>query len=143
MLFVMSVISLLLSLFAGISFIDSAISYSRLSTIEITNDNIIVFALLQGVHKAAMIIAGAIFAATFILGIFGLVSSIKKGRLSILCIVLAILPLTYIFFGMIYWLKYKDYDWVMGYMIALLFLVFYIAGAVKAFKGRKKAIEKS
>ena len=141
LLFVMSILSLLLSLIAALTFIDSSVRQSHLRSIEITNDNAVVLALSQGAVHASLLIEAAVFVAALILGISGLISSLKKGWLSILCIILDILPSAYILFGMLYWLKSRDYDWVMAYLTVFLFLAFYMAGAIKAFRGRKSNAE--
>lgn len=140
LLFVMSIISLLLSLYAAISYIDSSIRYTHLSNIERTVDNGFGLDLAQVAVGVGMFFEIVIIVSSFILGIFGLISSIKKGRLSILCIILDSLPLAYIFCGVISFMMEKN-DLYKDYMLVLLFLSLYMIGAVISFKGQKRTKE--
>ena len=136
-LFVISIFSLLISVFTAINYIVSINTRTQLSTIDRTNENSVPLAFAQVGIEVDLFFLAVIFAATLILGTFGLIGSIKKGRLSILCIILDSLPLAYIFFGVIFFFIRKS-NLYKGYMLILLFLALYMAGAIIAFKGREK-----
>lgn len=137
LLFVMSIISLLLSIYAAISYMNSTIHLSEFSVVERTVENSLALDLGQVAVEVAMFFDIVLFVPSLILGVSGLVSSIIKGRLSLLCIILDSLPLAYIFCATISYLIDKD-NLYKDYMPILLFLALYMAGAVAAFKGRKK-----
>ena len=135
-LLVMSVISFMISAYAAIDHIHSINTISKLTAIEKTIENNIALTLAQVAVEVSLFFNIVIFAATLILGICGLIGILKKGRLSILCIIADSVPLTYIFFGVIDFLI-KRSDLYKDYMLILLYLALYMAGAVIAFRGRK------
>lgn len=142
LLFVMSIISLLLALYAAISYMDASIRYSHLDSIEKTISNGgYALVLAQAAVGVGKFLDAIIFVSTLILGIFGLLSSLIKGRLSILCIILDSLPLAYMVYATIGCLIEKDKMMYSLYMTALLFFAFYMAGAVRLFKGRKQRMK--
>lgn len=136
-LFVMSIISLLISALSAVSYFDLINSRSQLGAIEQTVENGIALELSKAAVEVDLFFVKVILAAAFILGVSGLVSSIKKGRLSLLCVVLSGLPFAYVFFGVIWFLMRRS-DLYELYMPVLIFLALYMTGAVIAFKGRKK-----
>lgn len=141
LLFVMSIISLLLALYAAISYIDASIRYSHLESIERTIDNGgYALDLAQVAVGVGQFLDIVICVPTLILGFFGLISSLIKGRLSILCIILDSLPLAYMVYATIGCLIERD-DRFRYFLMMLTFLAFYMAGAVKAFKGRRTTTE--
>ncbi|MCH5194293.1 MAG: hypothetical protein J1F11_10050 [Oscillospiraceae bacterium] len=135
-LLVMSVISFMISAYAAIEYIHSINTKSQLTDIERTIENGIALDLAQVAVEVSLFFDTVVFAAALILGICGLIGILKKGRLSILCIILDSVPLAYIFFGVIDFLI-KRSDLYKDYMLILLYLALYMAGAVIAFRGRK------
>lgn len=135
-LFVMSMISFLLSALAAVSYRSLVNDRSRLGDIERTAENAIALDLSKVAVEVDMFFLSVILAAAFILGILGLIGCIKKGRFSIACIVISSLPLAYILFAVIDLLMKKN-DLVELYLPVLLYLALYMAGAAIAFKGRK------
>lgn len=136
-LLVMSVISLLISAYAAIDYIHSINTISQLNAIDRTIENSIALDLAQVAVEVSLFFDTVVFAAALILGLCGLIGILKKGRLSILCIILDSIPLAYIFFGVIDFLI-KRSDLYKDYMFVLLYLALYMTGAVIAFRGRKK-----
>ncbi|MCH5348846.1 MAG: hypothetical protein J1E40_05945 [Oscillospiraceae bacterium] len=136
-LLVMSVISLMISAYAAIDYIHSINTISQLNAIDRTIENSIALDLAQVAVEVSLFFDTVVFAAALILGLCGLIGILKKGRLSILCIILDSIPLAYIFFGVIDFLI-KRSDLYKDYMFVLLYLALYMTGAVIAFRGRKK-----
>lgn len=136
-LLVMSIISLLVAASEAIYVVNLMNDRSLLGTVEETHENAIALTLARVAADVEITFSAVIFAAAFILGIFGIVDCIKNGRLSVLCIVLDSLPLAYMLFGVVYSLI-KGSGVLELYIPILLFLALYMAGAVIAFKGRKK-----
>ena len=135
-LLVMSVISLMISAYVAIEYIHSINTKSQMTDIDRTIENGIALNLAQVAVEVSLFFDIVIFAATLILGICGIIGSLKNGRLSILCIIADSVPLAYIFFGVIDFLI-KRSDLYKDYMLILLYLALYMAGAVIAFRGRK------
>ena len=133
----MSVISLMISAYAAIDYIHSINTISQLNAIDRTIENSIALDLAQVAVEVSLFFDTVVFAAALILGLCGLIGILKKGRLSILCIILDSIPLAYIFFGVIDFLI-KRSDLYKDYMFVLLYLALYMTGAVIAFRGRKK-----
>lgn len=136
-LLVMSIISLLVAASEAIYVVNLMNDRSLLGAVEETHENAIALTLARVATDVEITFSAVILAAVFILGIFGFVGCIKNGRLSVLCIVLDSLPLAYMLFGVVYSLI-TGTGLLELYLPILLFLALYMAGAVIAFKGRKK-----
>lgn len=139
-LFIMSIISLLIFAYSAVSlftWIDIKQThnyireiYSPVSPVKNTSDDVFM--------NKYIIFSSVISGITLILGISGLINSIKKGRLSLVCIVIGGLLSAYMIFGVFYSLiKYSELS--KYYAPILIFSALYTSGALIAFIHRKAA----
>ena len=142
-LFIMSIISLLIFAYSALSLfiwidIKQTHNYIRetyspvspVSPVKNTSDDVFM--------NKYIIFSSVISGITLILGISGLISSIKKGRLSVVCIVIGGLLSVYMNLGVFYSLvKYSELS--RYYAPILIFSSLYTSGAVIAFIHRKSA----
>lgn len=139
-LFIMSIISLLIFAYSAVSlftWIDIKQThnyiretYSPVSPVKNTSDDVFM--------NKYIIFSSVISGITLILGISGLINSIKKGRLSLVCIVIGGLLSAYMIIGVFYSLiKYSELS--KYYAPILIFSVLYTSGALIAFIHRKAA----
>ena len=135
LLLVMSVISLLIAAFGAVSIMDSINSRSQLNAIDQTIENGIALTLAKVAVEVNITISAVISAAALILGISGVIGSIKRG-FSVVCIVLGGLLSAYMLCAVIDTIMQKS-AWLEDYVPVLFFAGLYTAGAVYAFKSRK------
>ncbi|MCH5349793.1 MAG: hypothetical protein J1E40_10760 [Oscillospiraceae bacterium] len=140
-LFIMSIISLLIFAYSAVSlftWIDIKQDYnyireiySPVSTVKNTSDDDVFM-------NKYIIFSSVISGITLTLGISGLINSIKKGRLSLVCIVIGGLLSAYMILGVFYSLiKYSEL--LKYYAPILIFSALYTSGALIAFIHRKAA----
>ena len=114
---------------------DSINSRSQLSIIDETVENSIALTLAKVAVEVNITISSVISVAALILGISGIIGSIKRG-FSVVSIVLGGLLSAYMLFAVIDTIIRKS-GWLEDYVPVLIFAVLYTAGAVSAFKTRK------
>ena len=140
-LFIMSIISLLIFAYSAVSLIDwidikqdhnyLREIYSPVSPVKNTSASDVLM-------NKYIIFSSVISGITLILGISGLISSIKKGLSSVVCIVIGGLLSVYMDLGIFYsFVKYSELS--RYYAPILIFSSLYTAGAVIAFIHRKSA----
>lgn len=135
LLLVMSIISLLIAAFEAISFIDSINAQSQLSTVDETVENSIALTLAKVAVDVNITFSAVISAAALVLGISGIIGSIKRGS-AVVSIVLGGLLSAYMLFAVIDTIIRRS-GWLEDYVPVLIFAGLYTAGAAFAFKARK------
>lgn len=135
LLLIMSIISLLIASFGAVLIIDSINSRSQLSIIDETVENSIALTLAKVAVEVNITISAIIAAAALILGILGIIGSIKR-RFSVVSIVLGGLLSAYMLLAVIDTIIRRSV-WLEDYVPALIFAGLYTAGAVSAFRSRK------
>ena len=136
LLLVMSILSLLIAALGAVSIIDSIHSRSQLSTIDETVENSIALTLAKVAVEVNITISAVISAAALVLGISGIIGSIKRG-FSVVCIVLGGLLSAYVLFAVINTVIRRS-SWLEDYVYVMIFAFLYTAGAVSAFKTGKE-----
>ena len=135
LLLAMSVISLLIAAFGAVSVIDSINNRSQLSIIDETVENSIALTLAKVAVEVNITISAVISAAALVLGISGIIGSIKRG-FSVVCIVLGGLLSAYMLFAVIDTII-RQSVWLEDYVPMLIFAGLYTAGAAVVFRTRK------
>lgn len=135
LLLVMSLIPLLIAAGSAVSIIDSINSQSQLSIIDETVENSIALTLAKVAVEVNITISAVISAAALVLGISGIIGSIKR-RFSVVCIVLGGLLSAYMLLAVINAVIRRS-GWLEDHVPILIFAGLYTAGAVFAFKSRK------
>lgn len=129
-LFVMSVISLLLAVFDVIRIIGFYSDYKKLNDI---------FGYVTDFYKELLFenifLSAIAFAAEAVLGVLGIIGSVKGGRFKTVCVCLGILLIFCAFYGYLYIALYNLYL-IDVYGLGLICFVLYTAAA---FKSRKAA----
>ena len=129
-LFVMSIIFLLLAVFAVIKIIYFYSTYKEL------NDRFGDYAWVYGTSMLLenIFLSAIAFAAEVIIGVIGIIGSIKRGRFTAVCVFLGILLVLCGFFGYLYNALYTGLIDIYG-----LGLICSVVYTVAAFKSRKAA----
>lgn len=141
MLFIMSIISMLIFAYSAVSlftWIDIKQNHNYLIEIYSPVSPEKNTSAADVFMNKYIIFSSVISGITLILGISGLISSIRKGRLSVVCIVIGGLLSVYMDLGIFYSLvKYSELS--RYYAPILIFSSLYMAGAIIAFIHRKSA----
>lgn len=133
LLFIMSIIFLMIAVYSVTSVVASQRAQQQLDSIEETS---ISKTFAEITVDLNLIFSSVFLCISAILGTFGIISSITKGRLSIVCIILDAPLVAYMFCGVIFSLVKETGLFTPFGLIAVL-LALYMAGAITAFKTRK------
>lgn len=135
-LLVMSIISLLTAVWGAIGAYQVWDTYSAHKELNRLYNNDIDTAFTDMSLYPMLIFYAAVVAAGLILGVFGIIGSVKRGRFTIVCMILGGIPALYAFFGNVVSIV-KEKALIDIYVFTFIYAVLYTAAAAVAFAFRK------
>lgn len=135
-LFVMSILWLLTAVLFAVEAFNVWHAYSNWKKLNTIYGNDIDIAFTEISLHLHFFISVIVFAAGLILGIFGLIGSIKRGRFTAVCMVLGGLPAMYLLCGIVESII-KDNGLFGTYAAVFGYAALYTAAAAVAFRFRK------
>lgn len=137
-LFVMSIISLLTAVWGAIGAYQVWDSYSKWKELNIQQGNDIDTAFTELSLYTLFVVYALVAAAGLILGVFGIIGSVKRGNFTAVCMILGGIPTLYTLFANVVCIV-KDKALTDIFLLAFVYAALYTAAAAIAFAFRKAA----
>lgn len=137
-LFVMSIISILTAAFGAIGLYQVWDTYSVIKELNSLYGNDVDKAFTEMPLYTLFVVYAVVAAAGLILGVFGIIGSVKRGNFTVVCMILGGIPALYTLFANVVCIV-MDKALTDIFLLAFVYTALYTAAAAIAFAFRKAA----